>query len=623
MSILYLQKKLHPEFSKGKSKPSGSVEIDSSVIGKALQLYHGFPHDAVTGKRSPASLTTSKILGDGSVFFADGNPANYIDVSNDTLVASNYTIFAYLKCGNLTGTEVWLGNTSGASVWWGRTGATQYFSMNGPTISGGTLTTTKFHAVCVRRTGTSYDLFLDGALVASGTNAMAPSSVRTTLGRFGTTANYDFHGNVKLFWSVNRPLSNAQIKQLSQDPFSVLKPSLPHIYLVAATGSAPVISSVEDVIVGNAPDVIFSSDPGTITAIAFGSASGTSLTQNSATNWEAVVPLNCGVMYGASINVTATNSSGTSDPTAKTFLPRAGWSYTTFTNGYAGQDSASLVVLAGLTGVVATDQITFETTDDQGGTVSIDASTGLVSSTAASNVDKSFDYAIRDASDTQEGSSATWVLYASVPVMAADTSATPNEGTTAVGTYAVTNTANPNVVYSLSGTDAADFNINSSTGAVTAKVAYDYETKSTYSIAVVATLPEGTDSQTITINVQNVNESPTDISLSSTTVSETGGLNAVVGFLSTTDPDSGDSHTYTLVAGTGDTDNASFNISGSNLRCNDPGTLGVGTYSVRIQTDDGVSTPFAKAFTINVVVASEQFGVIVSICPGIIGKLVN
>lgn len=105
-------------------------------------------------------------------------------------------------------------------------------------------------------------------------------------------------------------------------------------------------------------------------------------------------------------------------------------------------------------------------------------------------------------------------------------------------------------------------------------------------------------------NGSTVNGAPTDISLSSSSVLTTAGLNAVVGTLSATDPDAGDTHTFTLVAGTGDTDNASFNISGANLRCGDPSGLTPGAYSVRIQAADSVTpTPntYAEAFEITVV----------------------
>lgn len=97
-----------------------------------------------------------------------------------------------------------------------------------------------------------------------------------------------------------------------------------------------------------------------------------------------------------------------------------------------------------------------------------------------------------------------------------------------------------------------------------------------------------------------VNNAPTDIQLSNVSVNQSVGVNAVVGTLSTTDADGDPSFTYTLVAGTGDTDNASFNISESSLRANDSGALAAGNYSVRVQTDDGNGGTYAEAFSITV-----------------------
>ncbi|NGP87657.1 Ig-like domain-containing protein [Fodinibius halophilus] len=95
------------------------------------------------------------------------------------------------------------------------------------------------------------------------------------------------------------------------------------------------------------------------------------------------------------------------------------------------------------------------------------------------------------------------------------------------------------------------------------------------------------------------NTAPTDITLSSNSINQSDGTNATVGNLTTTDADGGDTHSYSLVSGTGDTDNGSFNISGSDLRANDASNLPSGSYSVRIQTDDGIDT-YQKAFTITV-----------------------
>ena len=98
----------------------------------------------------------------------------------------------------------------------------------------------------------------------------------------------------------------------------------------------------------------------------------------------------------------------------------------------------------------------------------------------------------------------------------------------------------------------------------------------------------------------NVNSAPTNISLSSSSVNENVSTGTTIGALSTTDSDSGDNHTYTLVSGTGDTDNASFSISGTNLLTNtalDYETKN--SYSIVVQTSDGTAT-YSKTFTISV-----------------------
>jgi VCBS repeat-containing protein len=70
----------------------------------------------------------------------------------------------------------------------------------------------------------------------------------------------------------------------------------------------------------------------------------------------------------------------------------------------------------------------------------------------------------------------------------------------------------------------------------------------------------------VTITVTGVNDLPTDISLNSTTINENGAVGRVVGSFSTSDVDTNDSHSYTLVAGAGDTDNASFTIAADQLQ---------------------------------------------------------
>ncbi len=97
------------------------------------------------------------------------------------------------------------------------------------------------------------------------------------------------------------------------------------------------------------------------------------------------------------------------------------------------------------------------------------------------------------------------------------------------------------------------------------------------------------------------NNAPTDLSLSNHSVNQSAGVNAIVGTLTTTDADAGDSHSYTFVTGSGSTDNGLFNLSGATLRVNDASALTAGNYSVRIQTDDGNGGTFAKALQITIV----------------------
>ena len=97
------------------------------------------------------------------------------------------------------------------------------------------------------------------------------------------------------------------------------------------------------------------------------------------------------------------------------------------------------------------------------------------------------------------------------------------------------------------------------------------------------------------------NSAPTDIALSATSVNENVTENTTVGTISTTDADAGNTFTYTLVSGTGSTDNASFNINGTSLRLtSSPDFEAQSSYSVRIRTTDQGNLIYEEAFTITI-----------------------
>ncbi|HEX8013843.1 MAG TPA: cadherin repeat domain-containing protein, partial [Flavobacterium sp.] len=130
----------------------------------------------------------------------------------------------------------------------------------------------------------------------------------------------------------------------------------------------------------------------------------------------------------------------------------------------------------------------------------------------------------------------------------------------------------------------------------------DFETKSSYSIRL-RTADQGGLSfeKTFTINVNNLNEAPTDLALSATAINENVAAGTTVGVLSSVDVDAANTFTYTLVAGAGSTDNSAFTISGANLQIvASPDFETKSSYSIRLRTADQGGLSFEKIFTINV-----------------------
>ncbi len=94
-----------------------------------------------------------------------------------------------------------------------------------------------------------------------------------------------------------------------------------------------------------------------------------------------------------------------------------------------------------------------------------------------------------------------------------------------------------------------------------------------------------------TVSVTNVNEVPIDITLSAASVAENQSIGTTAGAFSTTDVDAGDTFTYTLVTGTGDTDNSSFTIdsSGNLLTAAIFDFEAQGSYSIRVRVQTKVA----------------------------------
>jgi len=139
---------------------------------------------------------------------------------------------------------------------------------------------------------------------------------------------------------------------------------------------------------------------------------------------------------------------------------------------------------------------------------------------------------------------------------------------------------------------------------------FDYESKNSYSIRVQTSDSNGGVFQkalTINVNDVNENENPTDLSLSNNSVAENSPLNTLIGDFTTTDPDTGNTFTYSLVTGTGDTDNSLFTIDGNQLKTNTPLNYeSKNSYSIRVKTTDQGGLSYEKQLTVSVSDVNEN-----------------
>ncbi|MCY2963260.1 MAG: cadherin domain-containing protein [Planctomycetota bacterium] len=150
--------------------------------------------------------------------------------------------------------------------------------------------------------------------------------------------------------------------------------------------------------------------------------------------------------------------------------------------------------------------------------------------------------------------------------------------------------------YEIVGGDVSAFSIDGN--ALKAIAAFDFEAKSSY-IVTIRTKDAGDLSldKAFTISINDVNESPTDIVLSATTVAENLPVGTLVGTLTTSDPDAGDSPVYSIVAG----DTAAFAIDGDKLRTAVAFDFETkASYSVTIRVTDVGGLSFDKVFAVTV-----------------------
>ncbi|MBA5776302.1 cadherin domain-containing protein, partial [Stappia sp. F7233] len=258
------------------------------------------------------------------------------------------------------------------------------------------------------------------------------------------------------------------------------------------------------------------------------------------------------------------------------------------------------------------------------GTLTIDAdgSYSYVADQAATQglgvgeaVDDVFTYVISDGNGGTDTATLTVTVTGAndAPVITSSASFSIDENTTAVGTVAATDAdTNDTVGYSISGgADGVLFAIDGATGELSFIASPDFDAPgdaggdNVYEVEVTASDGNGgTSVQTISVTVGDVNEAPTDITLSNASVAENSGNGTVVGTLGAADPDAGESFTYTLLDNAG----GRFAIVGNELRVADGGLLDFETatsHQVTVEVEDSAGNTWQETFTLSVTDVNE------------------
>ena len=171
-----------------------------------------------------------------------------------------------------------------------------------------------------------------------------------------------------------------------------------------------------------------------------------------------------------------------------------------------------------------------------------------------------------------------------------------------------------NSIY-LQGVDAAAFEVDGTVLFLKAGTSLNYETKTAYAVTVLVSDSTIVDSSPVSTSyslaVTDLNEAPTLLALSATAFDENIPANTLVASLSSSDPDSmPQGFSYALVAGTGDTDNLAFYVTGNELHITrSPDYELKSSFNVRLRTIDqgGLSFDRNVQLTVNDLADSPSY----------------
>jgi methionine-rich copper-binding protein CopC/type III secretion system FlhB-like substrate exporter len=234
--------------------------------------------------------------------------------------------------------------------------------------------------------------------------------------------------------------------------------------------------------------------------------------------------------------------------------------FTSVSTGSVDENAAtSTVVYTAAATDADGNPLSFSLSGTDAALLNINASTGAVTLKASADYETktsySFDVKVSDGLAAHDTTKAVTVsvnnLNDNSPVFTSGSTEAVDENaatSTVVYTAAATDADGNTLTYSLSGTDAALLNINSSSGAVTLKSSADYETKTSYSFDVKVSdgLAAHDTTKAVTISVNNLNDnSPVFTSGGTGIVAENAPVTTVVYTAAATDAD-GNTVTYSL-----------------------------------------------------------------------------
>ena len=183
---------------------------------------------------------------------------------------------------------------------------------------------------------------------------------------------------------------------------------------------------------------------------------------------------------------------------------------------------------------------------------------------------------------------------------------------TVVATLTATDSDTTNLTYSLVAGNGSNDQHNSlftvsGNQLLVASSTISYDTTTSLNVNIEVSDGQHTITKAFQIAVNDLNRAPTDIVLTSNTITENASPSTVVGTLSSVDSDTTDTTSFTLATSgdAQDDDNGSFTISGTSLILNSsPDYETKASYNIYINVNDGANN-YAKAFTVSVTNINE------------------